>query len=83
MSLDEVSSFLKKREQQRIEEWEKIRKLCFYSSQSGISEKEFSIKYFPLPWDKKREKKVSKLTREEAHDKAKKMEKWLDKKMYR
>ena len=79
MSFDEIAIILKAKEGHRREAWEQLRKQCYYSSMSGLTEKEFGNKYFKLPWDVKEEKKVSKLTKEEREKRAKLIEKKLNK----
>jgi hypothetical protein len=80
MSFGEIAAIVNANDNRRREEWEKVRQICFYSI-AGYTDKVKSPQdLFKLPWDRKNEKKVSKLTKEQAREEAKKIEKWLDKK---
>lgn len=81
MSIDEIESILKAREEIRKEEWEKVRFQCFYSVVSVNGGKHFKRPgdLFRLPWEKKKkDKKGRKYTADEIKRKERAVEKYIN-----
>ena len=80
MSFEEVHAVLKAKENEERAEWERVRQQCFYSVIGFTTKISSPQDLFSFPWDAKDKKQVSKASKSEIKEKAKKIEKWLDKK---
>lgn len=80
MSFDEITAFVKTLENNKKDEWERVRYLCFYNviSQNGTKQFKRPSDLFTLPWEKKKKKSDGKkVTPEEIERKRQQAEKYL------